>query len=836
MPYESALDYFCGEELPASVFTDKYALRDRSGDTVLENTPDEMHWRIANHLARVEAKKFKKPYSAEFIYELLKDFGYVIPQGGPMAGIGSSQYVTLSNCYVVDSPLDSYGSIHHTDEQLTQISKRRGGVGTDVSHIRPNDTPTTNAARKATGVVGYCERFSNSIREVGQNGRRGALMLTIDVHHPEVLDFARMKLNPKKVTGANVSVRLTDEFLSAVKRDDEYEQRWKPLNATEWTIKRKVKAREVWREIIRCAWKRAEPGLLFWDLILEESPADRYANFGFDTTSTNPCSELPLCSHDSCRLLLLNLFMFVVNPFQPNAHFDFAKFYRYAQIAQRLMDDIIDLELECIDRILEKIEADPEPEHIKCRERHLWSEIKRKCEQGRRTGTGITALGDAVAAVGLRYGSDESIEFVEEIYKTLKFGCYRSSIDMAKELGAFPIFNWEQEAECPFFARMVGESLKHVDVNGMDLLLDMQKYGRRNIALLTTAPAGTVSIEAGPRPYFGTTSGIEPLFNDAPYTRRKKITPGMVNPRVDFVDDLGDKWTNYQVFHPKLKMWMDVTGETDWTKSPYHGACANDIDWRQRVKLQAAAQRHVDHAISSTLNLPEDVTEEKVAEIYETAWEAGCKGITVYRDKCRDGVLVNDEKPKKKGIHKTDAPKRPEKLPCEIHHAKIGGRPYAVVVGMYDGEPYEVFAFDNAYVRTGCIDPASMMDPWLERKHTEGVVAKVKRKHYQLQNADGTLLLPENLTDILDDEQEALTRMVSTALRHGADISFVVHQLSKTKGDLHTFAKVIGRALKKYVKDGAKISGSACEKCNSENMVFQEGCSRCVDCGHSKCA
>lgn len=822
--HQKSLEYFRGEELPAKVFIDKYLLRDKEGN-FLESTPDDMHWRIANELARVEQNKFSFPYSAEFIYEAIKDFGYIIPQGSPMYGIGNPQYITLSNCYVVDPPLDSYGAIHHTDQQLTQISKRRGGVGTDVSHIRPNDTPTTNAARKATGVVGYCERFSNSIREVGQNGRRGALMLTISVHHPEVLDFARMKLDKTKVTGANVSIRLSDEFLNAVKSGGKYQQRW-PVDSPNPVISEWVDAREVWREIIRCAWLRAEPGLLFWDMILRESPADCYSQYGFATVSTNPCGELPLCSHDSCRLLLLNLFAFVIKPFTSEAYFDFKKFYEYAIIAQRLMDDLIDLELECIQRILGKIDSDPEPDYIKACEREMWRTIYQKCEQGRRTGTGITALGDAMAAEAIGYGSEESIDFVDRVYRTLKLGCYRSSVDMAKELGPFPIWDASLESQCPFLLRIRDEDPQ--------LYEDMQKYGRRNISLLTTAPAGTVSIEAGPAPYFGTTSGGEPLFTDEPYFRRKKIMPGMEDAKVDFVDELGDKWTHFPVFHPKLKMWMDVTGETDWKKSPYHGCTANDINWKTRVRMQATAQRHVDHSISSTVNLPNDVSEESVAEIYETAWEAGCKGITVYRDGCRDGVLVKDNADKTLAVSKTQAPKRPKELPCEIHHMTVKGQPFVAVVGLLSGDPYEVFVFTNTSSHF-----ASSDSPVLSRKLSKGVLKKVKRSHYELWSEDGKQnLLPDcsGVGSLLDGNEEALTRMLSTSLRHGADISFVVHQLEKVKsGDLYSFTKVLARTLKKYIKDGQSVKGEACQACGEDALIRQEGCVTCRACGNSKC-
>lgn len=1589
----TAVNYF-GDELPSQVFLDKYALRDRENN-LLEDNPDQMHRRMAKEFARIEKTKFSSPMSEDFIYGLFKDFKYIIPQGSPMAGIGSDGYVSLSNCYAIPSVIDSYGGIHCSDEYLSQISKRRGGVGVDVSNIRPANMVTTNAARLASGVVSYCERFSNTIREVGQciaagqlvltdsglkpiesivaghdkvwtrkgfvpvdnilrngkkkvvrlttnrgfslvattnhvvvdenaneiqigelsigdriclipgggfakservrlichgpefeqessyyntlelpkeidrkfayllgyfygnghvesdekgpdgisiacgheyreiknricryftslfgkepsvnngcgkvyrirvaskhltqflqnngllkekaadivfpqaikdspleeqlafisgffdadgsirslkggykiastshdflkeiqsvlmaagicsgirvekrerkgwndlytlyvvgaasqrrirsalamskrikrrplaavrdsiltpytasnlgvshsqydfvptgkqkvslncyeqigervqlknpivldsivsiedageaetydiqlpeehlfycggflvhnSGRRGALMLTISVHHPEVVDFTTMKMDPTKVTGANVSVRLTDEFLQAVKDDKDYEQRW-PVEG-EPKFKRMVSAREVWKKIIHCAWARAEPGLLFWDNIIKNSPADCYKENGFNTVVTNPCcfstygnyyvltrdgikeikqvtsqdevwvddakvwaktsgyfnagvapvyrvtlkngeqfdvtanhkfmtckgkrngtkvefvpgelvelknlsvgdkillsfneaegfrfgksgtyeegliwgwlcgdgclsymseaqshptaildfwekehdvaekihaaalsvgfdvglqsvkennkrsikttdfsesfiekyqyniwnfksetervqfldiaskefiigyisayfaadgtvqcnhqtkyyglslastnknrlkqikyilaifgvkstvcllrkagityikgkdfnvkecwrlvitgidnisqfakyfsaiseskqkrideivsltqqkgaklqryseiisvepvgeapvgcievpkyhrfsvsgivsgnSEIPLCGFDSCRLLLLNLFGFVDNPFTPEAQFNWSKFYHYGKLAQRLMDDLVDLEMECINRILAKVKSDPEPDHIKTRELELWENIKVKCRDGRRTGTGITALGDAIAGVGIAYGSDKSIGFTERIYKTLKFSAYESSVDMAKELGAFPVWDHELEKDCAFLLRFKGDcvDLGEKIVFGDQIYDDMAKHGRRNIALLTTAPAGSVSILAGPGPYYGTTSGIEPLFIDAPYTRRKKIVPGM-DCKVDFVDDLGDKWTEYEVYHSKIKMWMDITGETDYRKSPYHGCTANDIDWPQRVRLQAAATLHLDHSVSSTLNLPKAVSHEKVAEIYETAWESGCKGITVYRDGCRDGVLVTNKEKDVRKIPKTDAPKRPTSLPCETHLVSTKGEKYFVIVGLLDGQPYEVMAGRNELTR---------VDKGI------GKLKKISRGNYKLVLDDESIV--ENVTDHIENEQEAITRLVSASLRHGADINFIVHQLEKTRGDMHGFAKVLARTLKKYIKDGEKVHGECCDQCGSDLLIRQEGCVTCRGCGWSKC-
>jgi ribonucleotide reductase alpha subunit/intein/homing endonuclease len=585
---QDALSYFSGDELPAKVFLDKYALRDNN-DNLIESTPNDMHKRIARELARVERKKFKKPLTTKQIYSLLKDFKYIIPQGSPMYGIGNPRYISLSNCYVIQPPYDSYGGIHYTDEQITQISKRRGGVGTDISAIRPGGMPTLNSSRYTTGIVPFMQRWSNSIREVGQDGRRGALMLTISVHHPQVLDFASVKLNKSVVTGANLSVRLTDEFLNAVDKDEVYEQRW-PVDSQNPEIRKLVRARDVWDRIIELAWTMAEPGLLFWDRIIKESPADCYADFGFKTVSTNPCSELPLSILDSCRLLLLNLFGFVENPFTKYVKFNFKKFFRFAELAQRLMDDIIDLELECIQRIIDKIKADPEPEFIKERELNIWIDVHKNCATGRRTGTGITALADAMAATGIQYGSARSMVFAEQIYRTLKLGCYTSSIKMAKELGPFPIWNPELEANHPFLDRVIEDC--------PELGKEMQKYGRRNIALLTTAPAGSTSILAGPGPYFGTSSSGEPVYMLS-HIRKKKINLYDTHSRIDFTDDNGDRWMEFEVFHPKARLWMDITGSNDLKNSPYHGCTAYDINWKERVRLQAIAQDHIDHAISS---------------------------------------------------------------------------------------------------------------------------------------------------------------------------------------------------------------------------------------------
>lgn len=803
----ASLSYFGEEELPAKIVVDKYLLRNNEEELV-EQSPTDIHLRIASELARVEATKFKHPLSKQQIFEYLDGFRRIIPQGSPIAGIGNPyQYVTISNCYVVPPMLDSYGGIHRTDEHLSQISKRRGGVGFDISQIRPAGTSTKNSSRTSTGIVPFMERASNSIREVGQSGRRGALMITISVHHPEVLDFATVKRDLKRVTGANISIRLTDEFLNAVAENRDYEQRW-PVEDSEPKFRKMVNAREVWTKIIENAHAVAEPGLLFWDTIIRESPADCYSSLGFRTISTNPCSELPLSILDSCRLLVINLFHYVNEPFTPGASFDFGRFDADAQIAQRLMDDIVDLEAEAISKIISKIKSDPEPDSVKAVELEMWQTVWKNCFNGRRTGTGITALGDTLAALGFKYGSNDSIKMTESIYRQLKLSCYRSSVEIAKEVGPFPIWNPDLEKDNPFLSRIKEED--HA------LYLDMLKFGRRNIALLTTAPVGTISNLAAidlENNIFGTTSGIEPAFM-LEYTRKKKHTHDDKNARVDSIDEMGDKWQHFTVYHPAVRKWMQVTGETDITKSPWWNCCAEDIDWQQRVKLQAAANRHVDHAISSTVNLPEDVTVEKVAEIYEAAWKAGCKGITVYRNNCRSGVLV------KKEVDKTDHIKRPRELPCDIYHVAVKGERHYVFVGLLNGEPYEVMA--------------SKEDEHFHvpRSWEKGIMRRVKRGFYQLVVDDKTV---DNANQCGGDE-EALTRMTSTALRHGVEIGFVVQQLEKSRGEIQSFGKSVARALKHYIKDGTKISGESCSACGSENLIRQEGCSKCLECGSSKCS
>jgi ribonucleoside-diphosphate reductase alpha chain len=799
-----SIEYFNNDELAGKVFVDKYALRNKENDLFHENTPKDMHRRISVNIARIQKRKYTSPLSEEQIFNLIDRFKYIVPQGSPMYGIGNPNYVSIGNCFVLDPPEDTYNSILATDEQLVQISKRRGGVGIDLSKLRPVGASTNNSSRTSTGVPSFMERYSNSIREVGQSGRRGALMLSLSVHHPDVEKFATIKKDKTKVTGANISVRLTDEFLQAVRNDKEYTQYW-PLTGKA-QIKRNVSARDVWHTLISSAHDMAEPGLLFWDNIIKESPADCYENF--KSVSTNPCAELPLSSMDACRLLCLNLLSYVINPYTEEAKFDLKLFFEHSKIAARMMDDIVDLEEECINRILKKIDSDPDPEEIKSRERSIWTRILESCVSGRRCGLGITALGDTLAALGMEYGSDESIEKAEEIYKALKLGSYTASVEMAEELGTFEGWDYEKEKSCPFLKRFKKDVLEYegeILLKGKELYERMKTSGRRNIALLTIAPTGSVSTMTR------TTSGVEPAYL-LEYTRRKKGNPGDNNFRVDFIDASGDSWMEFKVYHPQVEKWMKVTGETDVTKSPWYGCCAPDLDWTKRVKLQAALQKHCDHSISSTVNLPNEATVEQVKEIYETAWLSGCKGITVYRDGSRTGVLISDTAKDNSVI------KRPDDLPCEVHHISVKGDPYFVLIGLVNGKPYEVFAGRN-----GCIDPGIKT----------GVIHKVKRpKCYRVTFDDESQLQP--ITAACSDNEEALTRMISMSLRHGAAINYVVDQLQKTQGSMTSLAKAIARALKKHVPEGSK-SSQKCTACGA-NMIFQEGCNKCVGCGASKCS
>lgn len=810
----SSIVYFCGNELAAKVFVDKYAMRDISGN-ILEATPTDMHKRLAREFARIEKKKYKDgALTEDEIFDCLDHFKYIVPQGSILAGVGNThQFVTLSNCYVVESPHDSYGGILYTDEQLVQISKRRGGVGINLSNLRPNGSATTNSARSSTGVVSFANRYSNTLREVAQNGRRGAGLLLLNVHHPEVVDFAKCKADKTKVTGANISVQLTDEFMDAVKSNSTYEQRW-PINSNVPEIVKEVSASEVWDEIIRNAHEHAEPGLIFWDKIISESPADCYKHEGFETIGCNPCSEVSMSKNDSCRLMLLNMFAFVVHPFTNKAYFDYSLYYKYAKIAQRLMDDMIDLELECIKRIMIKIENDPEPLYIKQRELDLWEGVRIACEKGRRVGIGDTGLADTMAALNIAYSSEEAVEFAARTAQTLKFACYESSIEMAEKLGPFPIFDAGVETQCPFFQRFKQEVcvLQDRKIKGNELMARMAKSGRRNIACLTRSPAGSMSILTQ------TTSGIEPLYFMTSM-RRKKGNPNDEGFRTDFVDNNGDAWMEFEVLHPQVIEWMKIADETDLTKSPWHGNCAEDLDWKIRLRVQSAIQQHVDHSISSTINLPSETTVDEIKQIYEMAHKLGLKGITVYRKGCRDGVILERgvDSDKKNAIIKAEG--RPKTLPCNVHHTTVKGQQYFVLVGLKDGGPYEVFAGKNGFIP----------------KNVERGTITRKKKNFYVATFEGADEELSPITAATNEMEEVVTRLTSLSLRSGANMHTVVQQLEKVgeRQELHSFARCISRVLKKYIPDGTN-EWEKCPECQGE-VIRQEGCCICKGCGYSKC-
>lgn len=955
---EETLRYFRRDELATNIWMTKYALQDSSGN-YYEKTPDDMHRRLAREFARIE-KKYPDPMSEQQIYELLKDFKYIIPQGSPMTAIGNPFHImSLSNCYVVDSPYDSYGGILHADQELAHIYRRRGGCGIDISTIRPKDLPTANAAKTTDGIGVFMERYSNTTREVAQSGRRGALMMSISVHHPEIMTFINIKKDKTKVTGANISIRLTDEFMNAVVSDSEYEQRF-PVDSPLPSIRQMVPARDVWDAIVDSAWESAEPGLLFWDRILE-GPADAYPEFR--SISTNPCcfaydsgvkvktakdgwkkieevvdgdevwtgigetyakasgyflcgeaevfevsvangqkliitkdhkllvsyfsygqcnmlpvseilsmreagievfaildngekslienicsvgqkqigcievekyhsfstngvisgnSEIPLCAYDSCRLLVLNLMGYVKNPFTEYASFDYELFETHAFYAQRLMDDIVDLEIECIDRILAKIDSDPEPDYIKKVEKDLWTKIKEKCERGRRTGLGLTALGDCLAALGFTYGSESSIRMVDSIYSELAFASYNSSIAMAKERGAFLAFDLEIEKSCPFIRKVV-------ETCDPQTVSEYETYGRRNIANLTTAPCGSISCLAwvgdGVQP--GTTSGVESAYL-LEMVRRRKVKNE--DPH-DFVDPLGDCWKEFVVYHPGVQLWKNVTGETDISKSPYWGATSVDVDWNKSVTLQATAQKWICHAISKTCNLPNEATKELVGQVYLEAWKQGCKGFTVYRDGSRMGVLVSlDKKDKDESeFIQRSAPKRPEVLSCDIHQATIKGEKFSIFVGLLDGKPYEVMGGLSSNVQ-------------IPSKFDKGELRKTSFKsrparYDLLYGEDGEV---KDVIKMFDNPDYAThTRLISLSLRHGAKVSFVVEQLLKDPDpSLASFSRVISRVLKKYIADGEKVASAKMEGCDTPDqcqLVYEEGCVSCKQCGASKC-
>lgn len=823
--YEECLEYFGGDELAANVVTTKYLLADSNGG-FFEKSPDDMHRRIATELARAESK-YPNPMSEDEIYFLLKDFRYVVPQGSPMSGIGNGQRVqSLSNCFVIPAPEDSYGGILKTDQELVQIAKRRGGVGFDLSTIRPKGLATANAARTTDGIEVFMDRFSNSCREVAQGGRRGALMLTISVHHPQIRDFIKIKRDLTRVTGANISIRVSDEFMSAVQAEEEVELRW-PVDSDNPTISKMDNASEIWHEIVEGAHASAEPGVLFWDTAKRMTPADVYEPEGFGSVSTNPCGEIILSPYDSCRLMLMNLVSFVEDPWTSRAKFNYGDFARKVFQAQRLMDDMIELEIEQIDKIINKIENDPESQEVKQIEIDLWESVKTQATAGRRTGLGITGLGDMLAMLGITYGSEEAVTETEEVYKWLALNSYESSIVLAKERGCFAAWDYGREADHPFISKIVSELLPHRQE-------DYRQYGRRNIANTTTAPAGSVSVLTQ------TTSGIEPAFM-LHYTRRKKLTGQDAEARVDFVDDSGDKWQEYTVYHHGFKQWMDIADAGSLSNeelveiSPYVGATANEINWVAKVKMQAAAQRWVCHAISNTTNLPNDVDVETVKQVYMTGWELGCKGVTVYRDGSRSGVLISTKDSTADArnagqIVDASAPKRPEEMPCDIHQANIKGEAWTILVGILDGKPYEVIGGLSEYVE-------------IPRKYTTGVMRKrvrksVPSKYDLVVGTNGDEFVIKDVVKVFDNpNHSAFTRTISLALRHGVPVQYMVEQLQKDKdADLFSFSKVTARCLKKYIADGTKVtSGVLGACCDSPNVVYQEGCATCLNCGAAKC-
>ena len=833
--YEESLRYFQGDELAARVWVNKYAVKDSFGN-IYEKSPEDMHWRIANEVARIEAK-YPNALTAKELYDLLDHFKYIVPQGSPMTGIGNDyQVASLSNCFVigVDGAADSYGAIIKIDEEQVQLMKRRGGVGHDLSHIRPKGSPVKNSALTSTGLVPFMERYSNSTREVAQDGRRGALMLSVSIKHPDSEAFIDAKMTEGKVTGANVSVKLDDAFMQAAVDEKPYIQQY-PIESANPTTTKEIDASTLWKKIVHNAWKSAEPGVLFWDTIIRESVPDCYADLGYKTVSTNPCGEIPLCPYDSCRLLAINLYSYVVNPFKPDAYFDFELFKKHVALAQRIMDDIIDLELEKIERIMEKIDQDPEGEEVKHAERNLWNKIYKKSGQGRRTGVGITAEGDMLAALGLRYGTEEATEFSEKVHKTVALGAYRSSVEMAKERGAFEIYSNEREQNNPFIQRLAEAD--------PELYAEMKKYGRRNIACLTIAPTGTTSLMTQ------TTSGIEPVFLPV-YKRRRKVNPNDTNVHVDFVDETGDAFEEYIVFHHKFVTWMEANGydpakrysheEIDElvAKSPYYKATSNDVDWLMKVKMQGRIQKWVDHSISVTINLPNDVDEDLVNRLYVEAWKSGCKGCTVYRDGSRSGVLISTKSDKKETLPPCKPPTvvetRPRILEADVVRFQNNKEKWVAFVGLLDGHPYEIF--------TGLQDDDEGI--LLPKSVTSGRIIKnidedgTKRYDFQFENKRGYKTTIEGLSEKFNKEYWNYAKLISGVLRYRMPIEQVIKlvgSLQLNSESINTWKNGVERALKKYIQDGTEAKGKKCPNCGNETLVYQEGCLICTTCGASRC-
>ena len=827
-------EYFGGDELAATVWVSKYALKDSQGN-IYESSPEQMHYRLAKELARIE-NKYGEPLSEQEIFELLDHFRYVIPQGGPMTGIGNNlQVASLSNCFVIGhkNPADSYGGIFRMDEEQVQLMKRRGGVGHDLSHIRPAGSPVLNSALTSTGIVPFMERYSNSTREVAQDGRRGALMLSISIKHPDSEKFIDAKLDTNKVTGANVSVKIDDEFMRAAIEGRTYTQQF-PINADKPKLVQNIDATKLWSKIIHNAWKSAEPGVLFWDTIIRESVPDCYADEGFVTVSTNPCGEIPLCPYDSCRLLAINLYSYVENPFTKEASFNFDLFKKHVHMAMHLMDDIIDLELEKIELIIDKIASDPEDKDVRRVELDLWHKIKEMALKGRRTGLGITAEGDMLAALGLRYGSNKALDFATKVHQTLAVEAYRESVNMARVRGPFTVFNAEKEKNNPMINR-----LKDADAS---LYEEMVKYGRRNIAMLTIAPTGTTSLMSQ------TTSGIEPVFRPV-YKRRRKINPSDRDVKATFTDEQGQMFEEYNVYHHKFVDWLRINGydisrldtisdeelEKWVAASPYHKATANDIDWVAKVKMQGAIQKWVDHSISVTVNLPNNISEEVVADVYRTAWESGCKGITVYRDGCRAGVLVDKKSKKaepKKCEEATGENRRPKSIPAEVVRFKNGHESWIAFVGMVEGRPYEIF--------TGKIEDDAMYIP---PKITKGSILKVREddgtKRYDFQYTDryGYTNTIGGISRLFNESFWNYAKLISGVLRYNMPIEKVVALIDGLHLDdenINTWKNGVKRALKQYIEDGTRSKGK-CPQCGQEQMAYQNGCLTCLSCGYSKC-